>query len=66
MERKVGSKFEFEGKFLKVIEANSADCNGCFMYEHDLQCNSSIYNFVGDCIGTNRSDKKDVIFVEIK
>ena len=67
MERKVGSKFKFGDTVLKVIEMKEADCNGCFMFEHELPCGKSfIYGLTGDCIGASRSDKKDVIFVEVK
>ena len=67
MERKVGSKFKFEDTVLKVIEMKEADCNSCFMYEHNLPCyKSSICSLVGDCIWYSRSDKKNVIFEEIK
>lgn len=67
MERKVGSKFKFGDTVLKVIETEEPYCNGCFLFDHDLSCSkSSIYSLTGDCIWYSRSDKKDVIFVEIK
>lgn len=67
MERKVGSKFKFRDTVLKVIETEKPYCFGCFLFDHDLKCSkSSIYGLTGDCIGASRSDKKDVIFVEIK
>ena len=67
MERKVGSKFEFCGKLLRVEENKRADCSECFMFEHDLPCqNSILMDMTGYCFDDTRSDNKDVIFVEIK
>lgn len=67
MERKVGSKFKFGDTVLKVIETEKPYCYGCFMHEQNLPCyKSSIYGLTGDCIWYRRSDKKDVIFEEVK
>lgn len=67
MERKVGSKFELGGIVLKVIEVEGTYCQGCYMYKNHLPCTISlISDLIGSCTGSRRSDKKDVIFEEVK
>ena len=61
MERKIGETFEYEGKTFKVAEAKGDVCIGCFF---NGRCYSS--DVAGDCESEYRSDKKDVIFVEIQ
>ena len=61
MERKIGETFEYEGKTFKVAEAKGNVCIGCFF---NGRCYSS--DVAGDCESECRSDKKDVIFVEIQ
>ena len=61
MERKIGETFEYEGKTFKVAEAKGNVCIGCFF---NGRCYSS--DVAGDCESKCRSDKKDVIFVEIQ
>ena len=61
MERKIGETFEYEGKIFKVAEAKRNVCIGCFF---NGRCYSS--DVAGDCESECRSDKKDVIFVEVQ
>lgn len=61
-ERKVGEIFEYEGKKLKVEEKVSSDCYGCFFDEQHIPCSK---NTLGYCGSEFRTDKKEVIFVEV-
>ena len=61
MERKIGETFGYKGKTFKVAEAKGDVCIGCFF---NGRCYSS--DVAGDCESEYRSDKKDVIFVEIQ
>lgn len=63
MERKIGEVFEYEGKALRVEEYkdNVNECFGCFF---DGKCFS--LKAVGHCEAERRTDKKNVIFVEVK
>ena len=62
MERKIGDTFEFEGKKIEVKEA-SHGCHGCFLQE---KCYVELTEIVGICGATERTDKKDVVFVEVQ
>ena len=62
MERKIGETFEFEGKKLEVKAASRA-CDGCFLEE---KCCIDSAVLLGTCGAGDRTDKKDVIFVEIQ
>ena len=62
MERKIGETFEFEGHKLKVVDADSSGCRGCFFYKRD--CTSG--DVRGFCAKLYRTDKESVIFVEVK
>ncbi len=60
-EYKVGEVFQFGRKKLKCVETNRFDCIGCTLIEDD-ECRS----FVGRCEDIRRSDRKNVIFIEVK
>lgn len=60
MERKIGETFEYEGKKLKVTEI-ARGCDGCFF---DGKCFLS--DEAGQCESVNRTDRKNVIFVEVQ
>ena len=62
MERKIGETFEFEGKKIEVRAASRA-CDGCFLEE---KCCIDSAELLGTCGFGDRTDKKDVIFVEIQ
>lgn len=60
-ELKVGEKVTIE-----VVESfdNSEQCKGC-CFENLLGCYEARW-FLGQCCSRNRSDKKNVIFKEVK
>ena len=62
MERKIGETFEYEGKKIEVKAASRA-CDGCFLEE---KCCIDLAVLLGTCGAGDRTDKKDVIFVEIQ
>ena len=62
MERKIGETFEYEGKKIEVRAAIHG-CDGCFLEE---QCCIDAAELLGTCGFGDRTDKKDVIFVEIQ
>lgn len=63
MERKIGETFEFEGKKLQVKKTASSGCDGCFFNEQRIPCSKYV---AGYCALKFRTDKKDVIFVEVQ
>lgn len=63
MERKIGEIFEFEGHKLKVVDKGTCKCNECLFYRREC---SLIRNVIGSCSEVHRTDKKSVIFVEVK
>ena len=63
MERKIGEVFEYQGKILRVKEAEGKICEGCLFLN---KCTCEIKGEVGWCGCGTRSDKKNVIFVEVK
>ena len=62
-ERKVGEVFDFEGHKLKVVDEGTCKCNECLFYRREC---SLIRNVIGSCSEVHRTDKKSVIFVEVK
>ena len=62
MERKIGETFEYEGKKIEVKSASRA-CDGCFLEE---KCCIDLAVLLGTCGAGDRTDKKDVIFVEVQ
>lgn len=65
MERKIGEKFEYEGKTLEVVETKSDTCYHCYFKKDNGRC-SRIKPKTGECDMYERSDKRPVIFVEVK
>ena len=63
MERKIGETFEYEGHKLKVVDEGTCKCNECIFYRREC---SLIRNVIGSCSEVHRTDKKSVIFVEVK
>ena len=61
MERKIGETFEYKGKTFRVSESKRGICIGCFF---NGRCFSP--DVTGDCNSEFRSDKKDVIFVDMQ
>lgn len=63
MERKIGNVFKFEGKWIKVQEAESLDfCEHCYFEKEEC---SRFRSFIGECTRNQRSDKKSVVFADI-
>lgn len=60
-EYKVGETFQFGLKTLKCVEHKSCNCYECALQEI-YECNY----FVGECDEFNRTDKKNVIFIEVE
>ena len=60
-ERKIGEVFEFEGKTLKAIESKHYTCYGCF-----FNCNCVPCKNIGYCGPEHRTDKKNIMFVEVE
>lgn len=63
MERRIGEIFEYQGKILRVKEAEGKICEGCSFLN---KCTCETKGTVGWCDCGTRSDKKNVIFVEVK
>ena len=63
MERKIGEVFEYQGKILQVKEEEGIICEGCLFLS---KCTCETKSTVGCCDCGTRSDKKNVIFVEVK
>ena len=63
MERRIGEIFEYQGKILRVKEAEGKICEGCLFLN---KCTCETKGAVGWCDCGTRSDKKNVIFVEVK
>ena len=62
MERKIGETFELKGRKLQVKESDFNSCDNCFLRGF---C-SSFMSITGDCDADDRTDCKDVIFVEVQ
>lgn len=63
-ERKVGEVFEYQGKKLRVEEIKNGGCDGCF-FDGQLPSFCNKLTLAGHCESEYRTDKKEVIFVEI-
>ncbi|MGN1216731.1 MAG: DUF6378 domain-containing protein [Phocaeicola sp.] len=64
MERKVGEIFEYDGKILQVIEDRFNVCEECY-FANEGDCADHL-DTIGFCVRTNRKDRCDVVFKEIK
>ncbi len=60
MERKVGETFVYEGKTYQVVEG--CGCIGCNFING---CYTKLYDILGVCCGSSRTDKISVVFKEI-
>ena len=66
MEREIGKVIEYQGKKLRVEETKNGGCDGCFFHGEILSfCNELTSASAGHCDPECRTDKKDVICVEI-
>lgn len=64
-ERKIGEIFNYDGKTLEVVETKSDTCYNCYFKEKTGRC-SRIKSKTGVCDVIKRSDRRPVIFVEVK
>lgn len=62
MERKIGEVFDFEGKKLKAVETHTGTCYGCFFKKNCVR--SKVIPVAGQCYCSERTDKKQVVFIE--
>ena len=65
MERKIGEVFEHQGVNVKVVATEFNNCGNCCFLEENAPC-SRIRTIAGECLSRKRTDKKSVIFVEVK
>lgn len=68
MERKIGEVFDFDEVKLQVkYTGDNPYCYGCYFFESKRTCNTVDYkNQAGACFRIDRTDNKNVIFVEVK
>ena len=67
MERGIGETFWDNGDLIKVEPTDSMSCKGCYYAERKgRKLCSRKFGYTGDCLGTKREDKTDVIFICIK
>lgn len=64
-ERKIGEKFDYYGKTLEVVQTKSDTCYQCCFKEETGRC-SQIKTKTGVCDTIKRSDRRPVIFMEVK
>ena len=67
MERQIGEQFDYEGVKLEVAEWEEVNgCNGCY-FSNIICCRfEEILDITGYCGSSQREDKKEVIFKEVK
>lgn len=58
MERKINEIFEYKGARIQAIEDSDFTCARCYFNERKT-CNIH-------CLPSERTDKKNVIFIEVK
>lgn len=68
MERVVGEVFNFDEVKLQVKDiGNSLSCCGCYFFKLERTCDTmDRKKQVGACVRAERTDNKNVIFVEVK
>lgn len=72
MERKIGETFSYNGTKLEVVEQSLENkdienaCNGCYFKSNFMVLCYKNNEITGECSCIRRTDKKDVIFKEIK
>lgn len=65
MERKIGETFEYKGKTYIVVKGNQNSCMDC-AFEGNCPIVKDNPEELGDCENDERTDRTDVVFVEIK
>lgn len=72
MERQIGETFSYNGTKLEVVEQSLENkdtenaCNGCYFKSNFMVLCYKNNEITGECSCIRRTDKKDVIFKEIK
>lgn len=65
MERKIGETFNFRGKTYTAVKGNKNSCMDC-AFEGNCPIVKDHPEELGDCENDERSDRTDVVFVEVK
>lgn len=63
-EYKIGEVFQFGKIKLKCVESNTGDCDDCAINYYGITECTSLRPMIGECLCSNRSDRKSVIFIE--
>lgn len=68
IEYKIGEKIQFGFKVLTLVESLNIDlCKNCFIRAYlPGYCSWLTKNVVGECSSSSRSDRKSVVFIEVK
>lgn len=61
----VGEEFQFGRLRLRCVREQEEPCYGCYFADIDKNC-LDFSDLLGYCSVLNRTDKTDVIFVEVK
>lgn len=65
-EYKIGETFKYNDNINLRVEKSYEYCRGCYFYINEIQCNSKLEELTGSCVNFDRTDKTDVIFVEVE
>lgn len=67
-EYKIGEKIQFGFKVLTPVEMMGTDlCEDCFIKEHlPSHCLWLTRNVIGECGSSSRSDRRNVVFIEVQ
>lgn len=63
--RQVGEIFITQGATLKVVDALSPSCAGCYFFDYDTDKCSKHNDKTGACAPPHRTDEKHVIFRQL-
>lgn len=67
VQREPGEVFDFRGVMLRVEDTGcETSCENCFFNKPEHGFDVCLQDCIGFCLGTYRSDGKNVIFVEVK
>lgn len=66
MERKIGEVFTLEGKHYEVCKTNKKGLTSCGSCDFGYcYCGNKWDEYIGECVGDDRSDNRDVVFKEL-
>ena len=63
--RPVGEIFITQGATLKVVDALSPSCDGCYFFDYDTDKCAKHNDKTGACAPPHRTDEKHVIFRQL-